>query len=61
MARVLALLVLPILLAACGACDAYDPVNQPAPSLALRTLEGEPVTLESLRGHPVVLHLWLPS
>lgn len=59
--HVLVLLALPWLLTACGACDAYDPVNEPAPALALRTLDGKPASLASLRGHPVVLHVWLPS
>ena len=45
----------------CGACDAYDPVERPAPDLKFRTLDGAEVSLSSLRGHPLVLHAWLPG
>jgi cytochrome c biogenesis protein CcmG/thiol:disulfide interchange protein DsbE len=33
-------------------------LNKPAPSFALRTLDGHPLSLVSLRGRPVVLNFW---
>lgn len=33
-------------------------IGQPAPPFELRTLEGEPITTEALRGKPVVLNFW---
>lgn len=45
---------------ACGILDAYDPVDAPAPSIAIETLDGTRVDLAALRGHPVVVHFWLP-
>ncbi len=33
-------------------------MNQPAPDFVLTTLEGEPVTAESLRGKVVLLNFW---
>lgn len=38
--------------------DATPLLNQPAPPLALRTLDGHPLSLVSLRGKPVVLNFW---
>ena len=49
------------LLPGCGACDAFDPVDAPAPNIPLETLDGETVELSSFRGRPVVVHFWLPS
>jgi len=45
---------------ACGACDAYDPVNLPAPSIDAVTLEGAAVDVADYRGHPLVILFWLP-
>ncbi len=33
-------------------------LNQPAPDLELKTLEGDKVRLSELRGHPVLLNFW---
>lgn len=33
-------------------------LGHPAPAFALQTLEGQPVTLEALRGQPLVLNFW---
>lgn len=33
-------------------------VSRPAPDFALETLDGEPVSLASLRGTPIVLNFW---
>ena len=33
-------------------------VGQPAPPLALVDLNGDPVSLKALRGHPVILNIW---
>lgn len=56
------MLVLAVLLGApaCGACDAYSPVEQPLRSIPVGTLEGAPVDLASYRGRPLVVHFWLP-
>lgn len=49
-----------MLLGGCGACDAFEAVDGPAPNLELTTLAGAPFSLESLQGKPVVVHFWLP-
>lgn len=61
MARLLLVTSLLAVLASCGACDAYEPLDEPVPQVPLTTLSGEPVPLASFKGHPVVLHLWMPS
>lgn len=33
-------------------------IGKPSPSFSLQTLEGETVTLESLRGSPLVINFW---
>ena len=39
--------------------DRLDPRHSgPAPAFALRSLDGETVTLDSLRGRPVVVNFW---
>jgi thiol-disulfide isomerase/thioredoxin len=48
-------------LSGCGACDAFDPVDQPVRSIPIETLDGAPVDLAALRGQPLVVHFWLPS
>lgn len=39
-------------------------LNRPAPSFALHSIDGKPISLASLRGHPVVLNFyasWCPG
>lgn len=42
-----------------GSPHALSPLlGKPAPSFSLRTLDGKPISLSALRGHPVVLNFW---
>ncbi|MCP3143605.1 TlpA disulfide reductase family protein [Pyxidicoccus xibeiensis] len=56
------LAVLVLIVAAVGAWQArrLPGGGAPAPGFTLRTLGGEPVQLEALRGKPVVLAFWAP-
>jgi len=47
-----------LLLALCAPLMAASPGGGPAPSLRFEDLDGRLVTLESMRGHPVLLHFW---
>lgn len=53
------LVVVAALLPACGACDAYDAVEQRLPSLPVSTLDGRPVDLAG-SGQPTAVLFWLP-
>ncbi|MBZ4420088.1 TlpA family protein disulfide reductase [Myxococcus sp. RHST-1-4] len=56
------LVVLAVVVAAVAAWQArrLPGAGTPAPDFTLRTLSGETVSLESLRGKPVVLAFWAP-
>jgi len=54
------LLVLAALLLAIGAWQARGHVRGPPPEVALRTLEGAPASLASLRGKPAMVAFWAP-
>lgn len=43
-------------------CEYYDTRARPLPdSFSVTTLEGKTLRAEDLRGHPVVIHAWLPG
>lgn len=57
----------PALLAALGAaaalagCDWYEKPARAFPDLKLRDLDGNAITLDSMRGRPWVVEVWLPG
>ena len=49
----------PLVITACVPADNVGPrIGSPAPDYQAATLEGDPVTLSSFRGRPVLLNLW---
>ncbi len=53
-----ALLLVGVLGYGLWASDRTQVVDGPAPEFTLQTFEGEPVSLQSLRGQPVILNFW---
>ena len=56
--RVVAVPALAVLLAGCGGADRGPTVGEPVADYAAMTLEGDSVSLSSLRGEVVLLNLW---
>jgi cytochrome oxidase Cu insertion factor (SCO1/SenC/PrrC family) len=59
--RAASLLPLVVLLIV-GGCDAYDRPRRPLPAaFEVRTLDGQVLTAETLRGRPWVVNIWVPG
>jgi cytochrome c biogenesis protein CcmG/thiol:disulfide interchange protein DsbE len=58
--RLVALLVVAVLVAACGGGSDTQPgkIGQPAPAIVATALDGSPVDLASLKGRPVIVNFW---
>jgi hypothetical protein len=56
--KILPLIFLAVILLSCGEDKQAPEVGNPAPSLSLPDLNGESVSLESLKGKVVIMNLW---
>ena len=55
--RVLGLLAV----VALSACDRVEPRDRPLPKIEAATLDGERLDLDSLRGKPWIINVWVPG
>jgi peroxiredoxin len=52
---------LTLALALSAACRGYEKTDRPMPELGLTTLDGRAISLQSMKGQPWVVNVWLPD